>query len=372
MGLKSSGKRAIVHAGIPKTGTTTIQSACFEARQTLHLKGDVLYPGKWPVDQLHLQPAFMSDTRAYAERFRGHSDVNRLRRESDKLLAAFEAEIRKSRATTVLLSCEGFYNLDRAALARLRDWLFSMVDEVEVFFVTREPVSLATSVVQQVVKLGEVLDDVYARYPRPSFRTNLGGAIEIFGRDAIKVLTLESMARHHEGIVGAFLDHVGVTSETARNAVLQAEERHNVSLTNEAVQILSSLNRQLPLLSNGRSNPQRAIAEEERFLRQLNGAKYRLPREVAERVFSMSRDEVAWLEETFGISEYDVFDETSCSSEPPLDPEFVDSLALTLSDLIKSQGAVSSKQGFESLRRRGMRFLGLWARANLPGMRRWS
>lgn len=373
MNLEAASRRVIVHAGLPKTATTTIQNALFDARHALHKDGGVLFPGGRRLYQQSLRTAFREDPRSHPyNRMRGRTNLEALRREAESFLAELEDDIQKSSASTVLLSCEGISQLKEDELTRVRDWLRPMFGTIEVLFVTREPVSLATSVIQQILKQGAVLEHSYARPQVPHFELNIGRAIAVFGRDAIRVRALENMTRHPDGVVAAFLDEIGVSNEGARRAVLAAARNDNVSFTNEAAQILSSLNRQQPLFVEGSKKPVRRLNAEVRWLRKLKGEKFSLPLAVAREIFEASRNDVAWLKENFGIEGYETFDERRYTTTPPLAPEFVDSLALLLLDLVsRRRFGVGAVRGHEGLVRRAIKSLHFRLGEVLPRFRRW-
>jgi len=366
-------KRAIVHAGLPKTATTTIQNACFEARLKLNKGAGILYPGVRPDKQLALRTIFVDDPRKHPHnKLAGRTDLSELRREGEQILGEFKSEIERSEAETVLFSNEGLSNHQSGELVKFKDWLSQFVDDIEVLFVIREPVAHTTSAMQQVLKQGLILEDMYANPPTPLFKTRIGRAMEVFGAGAVKVLSFEKMCGHADGIIGSFLDYLGVTDEDVRRSIHEAARNDNSSLSNEAAQILSSLNAQRPLFVDGKKMRNRSLHKEVRALRNINGDKFRLPKEVAERIFEMTRPDVAWLSENFGIEAYDNIDFSKYTDAPSLKPEVAQSLALTISDLINKQRTTfDPDRGAAKVVSGKLRKIDSWLSGNLPGLRRW-
>ncbi|KUO68130.1 MAG: hypothetical protein APF80_08475 [Alphaproteobacteria bacterium BRH_c36] len=366
-------KRAIVHAGLPKTATTTIQNACFEARMKLHKGAGILYPGNHPDKQQALRTIFVDDPRKHPSNMLAErTDLAELRREGEQILGEFKSEIEQSDAESVLFSNEGLSNHQPGELVKLKDWLSQFFDDIEVLFVVREPVAYTTSAVQQLLKQGHILEAKYSKPPRPLYQSRIGRVMKVFGAGAVQVLTFEEMCGHADGVIGSFLDYLGVANQEVRKAVHEAARRDNSSLSNEAALILSSLNAHRPLFVDGRTMRNRSLYKEVSALRNIKGDKFRLPKEVAERIFEMTRPDVAWLRENFGIEAYDNIDFSKYTNEPSLKPEVAQSLALTISDLINKQRTTfDPDRGAAKVVSGKLRKIDHWLSGNLPGLRRW-
>lgn len=373
MVAKGATRIAIVHAGLPKTATTTLQNACDEARAILQKHGRLCYPGKTPADQRALRTIFLDDPRKHPSNlFKGRNNLDELLQEAEKLRDEFASQIRQSDARTILFSCEGLYNLKRPDLEKFKNWLAPLVDEIKVLLVAREPVAYATSSIQQVLKQGLVLDDLYQHPQVPFFKTNIGNQMAVFGADAVRVVTFEAICKHPEGVVGGFLDEIGVSDATARAAVQTAAKRDNESLSAPAAQILSSLNKARPAVVNGEKSEKRKILKEIRTLQKIKGGRFRLPEEVAQRVFEKTREDVAWLKENFGIDAYDEFPASVKGAPPPLEEEVALSIGLTISDLIANQRVYLDPEG--SLAKgvtKKLRRVDKWFGGGIPGLRRF-
>ncbi|MEG6509454.1 hypothetical protein V6C03_10780 [Methyloligella sp. 2.7D] len=366
-------KRAIVHAGLPKTATSTIQNACFEEREMLRKHAGIVYPGSDPAQQLALRTIFSDTPHSHPSSInKGKHNRRKLRAELDQTLAALTAEIEQSDAPVVLLSNEALTNFNAGELTRFREWLARLVDSIEIFYVVREPVAYATSAMQQILKQGRVLEEMYVNPPKPLFQQRLSLAMELFGADNVKALSFEAMCAHEKGVMGAFLDFLGVTDGTARSALMDAAQSKNSSLSDEAAQILSSLNRQRPPIVNGRKARNRALPKEIRTLGRIGSAKFRPPRAVAKKIFDETRADVAWLKENFGVGGYDEIDLDRYRDGPILTPELADSLALTISDLINRQKVLfDPDRGIARMVSERLHKLDFWVSGNLPGLKRW-
>ena len=341
MGQARRIKRVILHAGLPKTATTSIQNALFGNARLLRDRNGILYPGPEANHTDALCTAFLDDPRRHiTNALAGLTDLTALRNLAAAIRERLRAEIEASRADTVLFSAEGFSNLDEFELAGFRDWALGFAETLSVLFVVREPLRHTTSVIQQHLKGGEVLEALYDAPPLPNFRGRLGAAIRAFGREAITVAAFETLQAHDEGVVGGFLDLVGISSGPARRAVLSAQRVENASLSHLAALLLSSINRQRPALIDGRPGPRRTMSELA-TLGGIRGEKFRLPPEVAARIAESCRDDAAWLRQTFGIADYD--DPAVPDAPAPAAPAAaaIDSLALILSNLMNDRHATA-------------------------------
>jgi len=93
-------RRAIIHIGSPRTGSTTLQSVLVRWRRQLKDEG-ILYPD--------LTPASARDTPHFSHQHLGETfDGRRPRRERDELLQALSAELKGWDGDVVLISYEDF------------------------------------------------------------------------------------------------------------------------------------------------------------------------------------------------------------------------------------------------------------------------
>ncbi len=330
--------RIILNAGLPKTATTSIQNTLFRNRRVLFEDTGVYYPGDEPNHTNALCTAFLTDPRNHiANRMAGRTDLDALKARAADIRDAFAAEIAETRPETVLFSAEGMSNLNTTELAAFRDWALGIGAELSVLYVVREPLRYATSVIQQHLKGGEVLEDMYENPPLPNFRGRLGSAIATFGKDRMQVRTFEDMVRHPDGVTGFFLDCIGVIGGEARAAIVADQTRENESLSHEAALILSSLNRQRPAFVDGERGPRRTLNELPQ-IEQIRGDRFRLPHHVRDMIRGRTAEDVAWLSETFGIDAYDTPEPPQTTADlPELPRDTIDSMANLLSNLINDR-----------------------------------
>lgn len=331
-------RRLFLHAGLPKTATTSIQNALFTVRDRLRDEAGVLYPGADPNHTNALCTAFLSDPRDHiANKIAGRTDLDALRRMAAGIRADLGAEIEAAAPDTILLSAEGVSNLKSTELSEFRDWALGYAERIEVLYIVRQPLRYTTSVMQQHLKGGEVLEDMYANPPLANFRGRISNSISAFGRDAVTVRTFEEMIAHPDGVVGFFLDCIGMIGSGVRDAAVAAQSFENESLSHEAALILSSLNRQRPAFVDGHRAPMRTL-NELGLIETIRGVKFYLPEEVRNKVIALSHPDTIWLSENFGIDSYaGALTREGTSPASTLSQEMIDSIALLLSNLINDR-----------------------------------
>lgn len=100
-------RRAIVHIGMPRAGSTTFQHILFRLRPEL-AKAGILYPDLTPASAAH-------EPHINHQHFGEALDGRRPRREARELLERLSGELARTDADTVLISYEDFIQQKRAA-----------------------------------------------------------------------------------------------------------------------------------------------------------------------------------------------------------------------------------------------------------------
>ena len=330
-------KQLILHAGLPKTATTSIQNTLFRHREGLAREAGIYYPGDAANHTNALCTAFLTDPRNHiSNKMAGLTDLEVLKRKAAEIRDGFAAEITGAAPEKILFSAEGMSNLRAEELAEFRDWALELAEEIRVFYIVRNPLRFTTSVMQQHLKGGEVLEDMYADPPVPNFKGRMSAAIAAFGRDNVEAYTFEEMVAHKEGAVGFFLDVLGVGAGDLRQTLTEDQSVDNESLSHEAALILSSLNRQRPAFVNGERGPNRTLTELG-SIESIRGVKFRLPPKVHKQLAETCGPDIAWLKENFGIDTYDnAFD---AMDEPitALSQQTINSLAMLVSNLLNDR-----------------------------------
>lgn len=351
----SAGRKGILHIGLPKTGTTTIQNAFHSCRSALLAETGMLYPSLEANHTTPLCTMFLDDPRVHiSNKLAGLTSPVDIARAVKGYHDAFESEIAHCDWRALLFSAEGLSNLSAREVRKLKEWVERFADEWRVIVWVRHPVDLTRSVMQQLVKSGYTLEELSSNPILPNFRGKLTNWLGVFGHDNIEIVHFESAVAGPGGIAGAFARSVGIGGDLA-DRIVQAAGRDNQSMSHEAVRLLSSLNRQRPLLIGGGIAPCRTGTEVREF-QKIPGRRFEIDPATARRIKLESRPDVEWLNETFGLFLFgDVFDDADPRIEARRElfwsRETVDHLAILLSDLLnKAQFQQDMSKGNHALK----------------------
>ncbi|MGQ7791118.1 hypothetical protein ACUN0C_01775 [Faunimonas sp. B44] len=345
-------KTVILHIGINKTGSTSIQDALSGNAETLLAEAGIQYAGNFANHSVPLYTMFSEHALSYhANVRRGVTSGERLRALRAELFDSYEAILAEPKAGTLLLSGEDLSLLSEAAVSRLKVWLTPKASEVKVIAYLRHPRSWSSSEAAQRIKGGVTLEELEASPPHPWFRRRLEPWLSSFGRDRVAVFDYGAACRHPGGLVGHFSDLIG--AGPALRGSLAAQTATNIRLSEEAVLLMSRLNAIRPLFTeSGLMSPRRHLRER-KVLAEVHGAPFSLSSQALDRVEAESRDDLEWVRDTFGVK-------LEAEPEPPqperpirITEEALESIAILISDLILMQKRRPPPSGF---RRRIRRF----------------
>jgi hypothetical protein len=289
-------KPCILHVGIPKTGTTSIQESLF----------------------FHLAD----------ERFRyvsfGHGHANTILRASfaagpdddwlalrrgtsrGRFLARREAHRRRlrralrralDRGATPILSAEDGWNHARAALEALRDFLAAEGFEARVVAYLRPIESWLESVFQQNVKWGGAFDAGEVReappgIPRHAFARKLAVFGDVFGRSNLVVRRFAPEDLVGGCVVRDFCATLGIDFDS------RAAIRANESMSLDSLRFLHAYHRYaFPRKETSHRRVERMV----RMLGELPGPRFRIHRQVFAPLADEIRRETTAIREDFGI-----------------------------------------------------------------------
>ena len=278
-----TGKRAIFHIGMHKTGTTVLQSALQGYDDGLVRYADL-------GEQNHSVP-FATMFWAAPEQHREHRD----RRHSDRQVRRFrkhylerlEREVEKTK-DTLLFSGESLWYTNVEALSRLKAHFDRYFDRYKVVCYVRDPLSFANSSFSERLKGRR--RDFLIRIPK--YRDHLLRHSEVFGPEALSVFEYARERFEGGSVVNDFARKLGL------DAPLNAATEKNASLSLEAMQILFALNNSR--LADLPDDVQRYVSD--RFRAALGGfGKGRFSFDPAQVAAATDAEQTQWLLDRFGI-----------------------------------------------------------------------
>lgn len=347
-------KRAILHIGIDKTGSTTIQNTLHQAHRELLQEERILYPSIAANHSVFLTTVFhekppkilpLIDSRA-----NNKAAIGRLKNE---YFDQFNTDLIKHNWRTIILSAEGLCDSPPNAILSLLEWITPHVEEIEVVAFVRHPVDWTRSVVQERLKMGFTLKQLSDTLPAPRWQQRFTPWIDLVGLKNMKIISFED-ARARDGILAHFLRAASLPYERIIT-LLPDTVRANKAMSMEAALLISSLNRQRPLLVDGKVSHERAWPGIDRLM-SIPGNPFQLSRSDIARAKERNRDDVRWLNDLLGSDYYlDVFDEAMSApdpSKPSMPSTTVDALACLVSDLGNALTRASARTKNRQRRRR--------------------
>lgn len=143
--------KLIIHAGMPKAGSTALQARFKSLRGSLRKHG-ILYPSKIQNHNFLIADAVSAD--ALPRIFRQHykSDEAALRRDFDEFWAQILRQVSNVSPDVVVMSGENLWTIDRQGAERLKKRLAEISDDIHVVCYVRKPSDFYLSIAQQKIK----------------------------------------------------------------------------------------------------------------------------------------------------------------------------------------------------------------------------
>lgn len=204
----------ILHVGLPKTATTSIQNYCSQQAKSLEKHG-IHYPTSWPSN--HSIPiAYIAQSRIHIERItiKNQQLPNLYCNTAQGWMEFFINEIQSTNAETLLLSSEIIPDFDESSLHHLNQYLHQFTKSVSLIMYVRHPVALAESLIPTMLLHNRITrhqaDQRLHKLMHNYTKIRIQRLQRVFGHDALKVFTYEDARQHPNTSVGHFLDRIGV------------------------------------------------------------------------------------------------------------------------------------------------------------------
>lgn len=335
MGVFTESRRIVLHTGFPKTGTTTAQNTFYAQRDFLLKKYYVLYPSLKPNLTDAMCTMFLTTPLNHiTNRARGYSEE-----EVEKLALTYrsslEDEINSADWNVLLISAEGLSNLNLNELKEVEKWLTQWTAKLSIHVYVRHPLDYSRSVMQQHLKGGETLVDMYRSPPLANFAARINNLHGAFGRKRVKIFSFEDIKKHPEGLSQGFLRNVNLNF-----TLLEPEQPvDNQSMSLQAALVLNSLNVQIPKFKDNKPNPKRSPGALKQIM-QIRGEKFDIPLSVKVKIMNQARTDILSLNSLAGRTLYNfdgaldaVPEEKNSEQGSSINRDMIASLARILNDL---------------------------------------
>jgi len=295
-------KRCVIHVGLHKTGTTSIQHYCWSNRESLLQQG-VAYPdidGN-PNHSRSMYSLFCPRPwMYYLNRLQGIETQEQAEAHNAGLRERLLQLFQENRSEVFLFSGEDMSNLNRPAGRKMHAFLEPHFEDFAILAYMREPVSCLSSIFAQHVSDGRTMDEVLDRF-RNRIHTCLNYAQRVapfllaFGRQNVTIRSYDPGRFHQGSLVADFFQAMGRELPPQAEA---AQPRANTSLCATALQVFDRINRVEPMYVDGKPNMRRFGSKSllRNTLGRLEGEKYVIPSEVIRSNEQYIKGQLAWLE----------------------------------------------------------------------------
>ena len=298
-------RRVFLHVGLGKTGTSTIQS--YLATNAVRIKRDydIHFPHVFdlagPFDGNHSQ-LLRTISRSEVEHSSTHTyfagtKVNGMALGAEEVRSKFDSGFSDSKATQLLISAEAVGHFNARQLLLLSSWLCEYSDSVVVIACIRHPVAALSSEIQQRLRFGAVLEELYEKPPCYSFRELLPRLEAAFPGSEMLLYDFEDASGSSSGVVGTFLQKIGIEEDLRGDF----SGRVNPSMSQHGAMLLSALNQ-------ARSSGSAACVDEgltrgdvAPFLK-IPGRKFQAVPRAYGRLERLVEKDLLWLEQEHGVN----------------------------------------------------------------------
>jgi len=252
-------KKLILHIGMHKTGSTSIQESLGRSREFLQ-KNNIWYPSMSEVNHtVNFTPIFSNDPlKDITFKIKQITTMDQARKEQEAMKQVWIEELRKVSCETVIISAEGCSMLLEPRVREMKAFLDQFFDDYLILIYVREPRSFYVSVIQQMFKHTDVSFDNFSfRKPDQLFTRRLPPYLNVFGRERVVVRPFNRKAFKNGDLIDDFFDSVGIDIDTSHIQRIYANE----SLGYNTTVLLSELNKRYPGFINGKYNPERGLSK---------------------------------------------------------------------------------------------------------------
>lgn len=209
-------KKVIIHAGLHKTGTSSIQHACKASSESLLNQG-ILYPNfgskQWANHSVPLSLMFMDDNgkRNHTLNSMFGSDYERINA-AENVRNSIILELSQTQFHTVLISGEDLAMFTRLNLEVLKTFFIHHgFYELEIIIYVRNPINYLLSNAQEIVRAGIYsLGTALKLGNLQQVKNKVMNFIEVFGENDVSVYCYDNSIVDSKDIVKDFTKKLGV------------------------------------------------------------------------------------------------------------------------------------------------------------------
>lgn len=283
-------ERCVIHIGMHKTGSSSIQSSLYKQLTDENFSyADLGGPNHTSrILQLFSEHPEKYKSNSTKSLSKGRKKLSRQIFE-DELVQSFSQD----KAANLIISGEGIYNLSVGELRKMQAFLSRYVKKIVIVGYVRSPISFIESSFQQKLKGG--LNNFRIENSYPKYRQRFEKFDQVFGRENVELWKFDPKKFSEGNVVLDFCQRVGIIMEVENSL------RVNDSLSQEAVSLLYSNNKfgaKVGYVAN--SIPEnKALIDE---LCKIGKNKFKLSLSLMTPVLEKYREDIEWMENRLGNS----------------------------------------------------------------------
>lgn len=320
-------KEIIIHVGMHKTGSTSIQET---------LKGYFSHGIKYANlgssnHSVPITTIFSDNVYNYGNHVingRGRKEIDDLREKSRLMLLN---ELNNPDVDKLIISGEEISYLSEKSVLNMRGFLEKYAKKIKIISYIRDPIEFSNSALQQVIKGGYKGDKI----PQPIYRDRFEKYIRVFGRENVEFRLFDKNKFLNKSVVLDFCSWVDIPLN------LISEKTMNESIPAEVVRLIYLFNRE-GVLSIGRPELMKSRNEMIGILSKHFFEKFKLPDHV---IFDhVNFEDVEWMSSVSGfnfVKKNEVnFEKENCTSIKDFLCEDVQNLIKNLRVCLSAEGVI--------------------------------
>ena len=308
-------KTCILHIGLPKTGSTSIQVAFHANRETLLLHG-IHYFSVEPNHSRQIRSAFIKHPEGYHMNIRLGLNAEESRRYAQQALDALEREIAGSDMPFFMISAEtiSFFKVDE--FDRFWTFLRDRFDRIEIYGYLRSPVQLINAKVSEFLKQGEAVTDSRLR---PQYKHLLAKYYQC-DADLVSIKFFDRSLLKNGSAVDDLLHDISQGKVCFPVDRRTRKKDQNASLSVRGAGFLYTVNKRFPAIQDGKRNHDRPSGLN-RVATRLRGEKLRLAKRLVAEILADQAPDIAWASQIVGrdINDLDGYEGNFDPETVPLD-----------------------------------------------------
>ncbi len=316
-------RKLILHIGMWKTGTTTIQETLFENKELLKKEG-ILYPTELK-NHIFIIPQVRKDAKNHVAVKSYNKGIDRLNEIGQQLLDQIASE--KNTESTYILSSEFFMDFNSVEIENLKNIFSPYFDDFQIICYLRPPIAHYTSAVNEQVKQGHYpLDVAYDKHCDIDEYDRLDWWAKTFGKDNLNVRIFNRNSWVNNDLIDDFFSALNLGKPDNMVRV----KNKNQTLSHIGVLIADHIAKVAPSFTSKRPNTS--------FLHKILGKPFVLSNELKCKCLNMNKHRVEKIKNDYSI---DLNIETISNESIP---ELSDSISSISDVLIELSTKLEMKQ----------------------------